>query len=278
VSAAFQPSAGRRAAFDAHVHLHPYYDLGGGLRDARDRLLAAAGGGGIAVLCLTEAAGCDMFDALRQGRADTPGWSVETIRDDRLLRLRRTDGGGDLWILAGRQIAARERIEALGLGLTEPAPDGLAAADTIRRVRDAGALPVLPWAPGKWFFERGRIVAGLMDAFGPDEVALADTTLRPIGWPEPALFHRARRDGFRILAGSDPLPFAGEEKRIGRYATAIDGEPRDDMSADAFLRLLGPGGPPAELAGSRGCPVDTAFRLMRHMAAKRRARRPDAPR
>jgi hypothetical protein len=113
-----------------------------------------------------------------------------------------------------------------------------------------------------------------MDTFGPAVVALADTTLRPLGWPEPALFQRARREGFRILAGSDPLPFAGEESRIGRYATVVDLVSEDPANADSILRLLSPGGPPAGFAGGRGCPFDTALRMARHAAAKRGRRAP----
>jgi hypothetical protein len=148
-------------------------------------------------------------------------------------------------------------------------PDGLAAEDAVGRVSSTGALPVLPWAPGKWFGGRGRLVATLMDRFGPSAVALADTALRPIGWPTPVLIRRGLREGFRVLAGSDPLPFAGEEGRIGRYATVVDGPLDPDEAAASILRLLGPGGPPLLTVGRRPCFPATALRLLRHARAKR---------
>lgn len=257
-----------RTALDTHVHLHPFYDLARAFASARDVLAGAAGPGGTAALCLTEAAGCRAFDSLRDGSLAVPGWAVEPAADGLALRVSPVAGGEGLWIAAGRQIVTRERIEVLALGCGAAVPDGLAAGDALERVRAAGALPVLPWAPGKWFGGRGRLVASLMDRFGPAALALADTALRPLGWPTPVLIRRGLREGFRVLAGSDPLPFAGEERRIGRYATLADGRPDPAAPAASILRLLGPGGPPLRTTGRRPCPASTALRLVRHARAK----------
>jgi hypothetical protein len=35
---------------------------------------------------------------------------------------------------------------------------------------------------------------------------------------------QARERGFKIVAGTDPLPFAGEERGIGRYGVAWSGD------------------------------------------------------
>jgi hypothetical protein len=258
-----------RTALDTHVHLHPVYDLARTFAAARDVLAGAAGPDGAAGLCLTEAAGCRAFDTLRDGGWVVPAWTVAPAEDGRTLRVSPATGGEGLWIVAGRQIVTRERIEVLALGCGTEVPDGLAAEDAVGRVSSTGALPVLPWAPGKWFGGRGRLVATLMDRFGPSAVALADTALRPIGWPTPVLIRRGLREGFRVLAGSDPLPFAGEEGRIGRYATVVDGPLDPDEAAASILRLLGPGGPPLLTVGRRPCFPATALRLLRHARAKR---------
>lgn len=258
-----------RSAFDTHVHLHPFYDLARAFAAARDVLSAAAGPGGAAGLCLTEAVGCDAFGALRDGRWAVPGWTAVSSTDGLTLRLDPAAGGNSLWILAGRQIVTRERVEVLGLGLHATVPERLDAAETVERVRAAGALAVLPWAPGKWFGRRGRIVAALMDRFGPDAVALADTTLRPLGWPTPLLIRRAVRAGFRVFAGSDPLPFAGEEARIGSLATVVDGVPDGALPAASILRLIGSSVRPVGVCGRHPGPIETALRLRRHAAAKR---------
>jgi len=261
-----------RTALDTHVHLHAFYDLAPALESARDRLVRAAGPGGAAGLCLTEAAGCRAFDALRDGSLAAPGWTVVPAADGLALRVNPAAGGEGLWIVAGRQIVTRERIEVLALGCGVEVPDGLAAEDAVGRVREAGALPVLPWAPGKWFGGRGRRVAALMDRFGPSVLALADTALRPLGWPTPVLIRRGLRDGHRVLAGSDPLPLAGEERRIGCFASVVNGAPAAAAPAASILRMLGPGGPPLRTAGRRPCAVATALRLVRHARAKKDAR------
>ncbi len=258
-----------RSAFDTHVHLHPFYDLARAFAAARDALSSAAGPGGAAGLCLTEAAGCDAFGALREGRWTVPGWTVVPSADSLTLRLDPMSGGEGLWVLAGRQIVTRERVEVLGLGLRALVPEQLDAAETVERVRAAGALAVLPWAPGKWFGRRGRVIASLMDRFGPDAVALADTTLRPVGWPTPLPIRHAIREGFRVFAGSDPLPFAGEEARIGSLATVVDGIPDIASPASSILRLIGSSPPPVGVCGRRPGPIETAIRLRRHANAKR---------
>lgn len=258
-----------RSAFDTHVHLHPFYDLARAFAGARAVLSAAAGPGGAAGLCLTEAAGCDAFGALRDGRWTVPGWTVVPAADDLTLRLDPAARGEGLWILAGRQIVTRERVEVLGLGLRAAVPEQLDETDTVERIRAAGGLAVLPWAPGKWFGRRGRLVASLMDRFGPDAVALADTTLRPVGWPTPTLIRRARREGFRVFAGSDPLPFAGEEMRIGSLATVVDGIPDAASPGRSILRRIGSPALSAHIRGSRPGPIETAIRLRRHAQAKR---------
>ncbi len=260
-----------RTAFDTHVHLHSFYNLARGFDGARAALSAAAGAGGSMALCLSEAVVCDAFGALREGRWAVRGWTVAPTTDDLTLRMQPATGGEGLWILAGRQIVTRERIEVLALGLRAEISDRLATVDTIERVRSAGALPVLPWAPGKWFGGRGRTVASLMDRYGPDVLVLADSTLRPIGWPMPDLLRRGLHEGFRVLAGSDPLVFAGEERRIGRFASVVDGVPDESGPAKSILRLLGPGGPPLRTCGMRSCPVTVAVRILRHMRARTRA-------
>jgi hypothetical protein len=72
-------------------------------------------------------------------------------------------------------------------------------------------------------FGRRRIVEGLLEGTSPKDLLIGDSSLRPAGWPEPGLMRAARRAGFRIVAGSDPLPFAGEERMLGRYGVAGDG-------------------------------------------------------
>src|SRR5436305_12247540 len=57
-------------------------------------------------------------------------------------------------VVAGRQVRSREGMEVLGLATTEEFPDGLPFNDALARVRWSGALTVLPWGVGTWWFYR----------------------------------------------------------------------------------------------------------------------------
>ena len=49
---------------------------------------------------------------------------------------------------------------------------------------------------------------------------------------------KAKNRGFKIIAGSDPLPFKNEEKQIGLYGFSIIGEFDDAQPAESLRRLL----------------------------------------
>ncbi|MCW5201054.1 hypothetical protein VU07_04570, partial [Desulfobulbus sp. F4] len=70
----------------------------------------------------------------------------------------------------------------------------------------------------------------LLRRFTPQDFLLGDVSLRPVGWPLPLLMRKAQRLGYKIISGSDPLPFSGEEAQFGRYASRI-------VSAEAALSL-----------------------------------------
>jgi len=112
------------------------------------------------------------------------------------------------------------------------------AKDVINAVSDTGGVPVLSWAPGKWLFKRKYIVRELIDCFSPSQMLIGDTTLRPALWMEPSLMRRAAEKGFSVLAGSDPLPFIGEEKYLGIYGSIINGPFDIDKPISSIRKLL----------------------------------------
>ncbi len=147
-------------------------------------------------------------------------------------------------LVAGQQIRLRRGLELLALGCNPGLPDGGDLDSTAAAIRAAGALPVLPWGFGKWWLRRGRIVAGLLRTARPEELLLADSGARARLLPYPRLLARAAALGFRVLAGSDPLPLAGEITRPGSYGCLIEGPLSLDRPAAALDRLLR-GAPPA---------------------------------
>jgi hypothetical protein len=260
---------------DTHVHVYPAHDPGATLAAGFHHLeaLAPAGTAPACALLLTERFDCHYFQEWKQGRRPWPaGWEAAGSDDPDALTLRGPNGQR-LFVAAGRQVISAERIEVLALTRDLDLPDGRPVAEVLDRVRDAGAVPVLSWAPGKWFFRRGRIIRSLIESGRPDQFLIGDTTLRPMGWPEPLLMRAARARGFRLVAGSDPLPFAGEERVAGRYGVRLEGPFEPDQPAASLRALLQRPDTRIALAGSRGGVLSVLLRLKRN----RDCRKPTPP-
>lgn len=208
---------------------------------------------------MTEGQGVECFAALRESPGAEAGLEREAIllnRDDQ-----------PMWVFAGRQIVARERVEILALACTEKIPDGLPAGDVVHRVRGAGGVPVLAWAPGKWMFKRAEVVRRLLDEFGQEELLLGDSSLRFIGWPGPGPMKK-----WRTLAGSDPLPFAGEEEQAGCYGIRMQFDFDESRPVSSLRAALLNTQIPIERVGSRNTPWSMVDRMIKHRQQKRAAR------
>ncbi|MBN1672376.1 MAG: hypothetical protein JXR37_15150 [Kiritimatiellae bacterium] len=260
---------------DTHLHLYSCFDLCAAFRSLASRLqrlsarlspgaAAAEGASPIVQLgFLAERRGCDFFARLKEqpgpllvGRCEVkPGPESACL-------VVQVPEGAPLYLFAGRQIVTRERIEVLALATEEQIPDGEPLADSVRRAADSG-VAVLAWAPGKWFFRRGRCVRNALDSVPPTRLLIGDSTLRPRLWPTPRLTRYAVARGFRVVAGSDPLPAAAEEGYMGSYATILNGpfEPERPVSSARSL-LLDPTIVPRAV-GRRSSSAEILFRLAR---------------
>jgi hypothetical protein len=226
---------------DAHVHVYPQADVARLLgaaarhfRDAANRLAAPAWHG---VLFLTEVAGTNWFETVAaspQGRVFGT-WRVTGTTEDP-LSLEARDDADRLQIIAGRQIVTKERIEVHALGTRHMIPDGLELAVTLRAVREAGALPVLPWGVGKWLGSRGRLLASTV-ASGSADLYLSDNGGRPWLWRNPLLM-RTHKAGRPVLRGSDPLPLPGEEFRVGEFGCWLSGAPVLGITAGLIMEHI----------------------------------------
>lgn len=256
-----------RLHLDAHVHLYPWHDVSRLLLAALDHMPRLAPSD-LRVLVLAERADCEWFQRLAQDEIRLPGdrWRIVAWDPDGGVKIRHLPDHRDLWILAGRQIATAERLEICSLFSESPIEDGLGARDTVRAILAAGGLPALNWAPGKWMFKRGALVRNLVRAFPPDQLILIDTSLRCAGWPAPRLYSRARRQHRPVLAGSDPLPPAGEESMAGcYYCTLSIPAPADPSRLAAPLKSALVAKPLAvAYGGQRNSPLALARRLRRH--------------
>lgn len=223
---------------DTHVHLYPWYDLGaavGGLI----RRLGSFDGTLPPAAFLTERSDCRYFSDIREGKVESAVEGNEFHPGDEEGVVFLTKGGKvTLYLFAGSQIITGEGIEILALMSGGRIRDGLAADEVVAAVHEAGGIPVLSWAPGKWLFGRGKVVKKLLDRSSPGKLLIGDTTMRPSLAPEPLLMQRARKEGYSVVAGSDALPFPGEEKYLGTYASRIAGPFDPDRPWESFRRLL----------------------------------------
>lgn len=248
-------------AADSHVHLYPEYDLAHALRSGMANLARLAEGADpseprACALFLTERSDCHVFRDLRAGAA-LPN-SIEVVRCEDPGAIEVRCDAGSAYLFPGRQVATRERLEVLCLTADADIPDGLGLEETLERVRSTGGIPVIPFAPGKWLGARGRLLERTLGGVAGGAVLVSDSALRPFGWPRPRLMLSA---GAHVLAGSDPLPLAGDELRLGTYATlwrtGVDWR-TPTTAARALLRT-----PPTALGGARLSPWALAWRLRR---------------
>lgn len=212
-------------AVDTHVHLYDAFSV----KTLADCVFAALPQHHTPLLCLVDRDGQDSFARLQA----EPGVTCELLHT---TLLRTVHEGRDLYWLAGKQVATAERLEVLALGTCASFTDGQPLAEALDSVRHSGALPVLPWSPGKWLGGRRKIIGRAIDGANGTDLALGDVAIRPSLLPEP-FFHSAGKRGCAVLAGSDPLPLPGEEQQVMSAWSVVDHSlPEQDNTA--FLRAL----------------------------------------
>lgn len=255
-----------RLIADTHVHIYPNYDTKLALHTLRTNL-SKIDNQAICIAFLAERADCTFFSDFKKNIAETLGSTSEVRYLKNALHLRE-DGYPDLYIFPGRQIITSERIEILSLTLDLLIPDGLAAQEVVSRIRQKEGVPVLSWAPGKWFFRRKKVVRDLIDSSQPGSLLIGDTTLRPTCWAQPLLMRRAYRKGLAIISGSDPLPFTGEEQIMGQYGISIDCSFDPDDAATSIRKILTQEKFQPLAVGKRGNILSTLRRLYYNAKSK----------
>lgn len=255
---------------DTHVHVYPVHDAARLIRTSANRLRRhAQTSDALCALFLVEGQGYQWFEQLRRGTAASPdGWAVEPAGEAGAVRVT-IDEGQVVWIFAGRQIVTAERLEVLALTAVEAPEDGGPTGRTVERVRESGAIPVLSWAPGKWFARRGDVVRDIINGCPPGRLLIGDTALRPTIWPEPVCMRVARRKGLGVLAGSDPLPFAGDERQAGGYGVRGHLAFDPDKPVSSVRAWLSDPNADMKRIGHRNGPVEMFARMMKHRGSKK---------
>ena len=214
------------AIVDFHIHLYRGFSLADALSSAVQNSLVRFGEKALKtphVWCLTEREGQYWFRELVKSASSStsdklpPTWKVSTTEDGLALRL--DTPTSELFLVAGRQIVTAERLELLCLTADLDLKDGIAIRHGVEQVIEAGALPVVPWSPGKWMGKRGEILETLLHE--NRGVYLGDTAIRPSrNWGKKH-FSIVSEQRLPVLPGSDPLPARGETKLFHRLSAEL---------------------------------------------------------
>ena len=142
------------------------------------------------------------------------------------------------FIISGRQIVTREKLEILSIASNQKIEDGLPIEDVIERLLNKKEIAVLAWGVGKWFFKRGKIIKDIIKKYHSPYLFIGDNSARPTFWPVPKTYHLAEKHNIQILRGSDPLPFSEETCRVGTFGFTIEGNFQVNKPAESFLNIL----------------------------------------
>ncbi len=212
---------------DGHVHFYDCFDLPGFLEAARHNLGAVVPRGPwTGCLFLTERAQDAWFRRWRDDSAGRPhsagAWTLRALEDGVTL-LAEHQAGPRILVLAGRQIVARDGLEVLAVGSDRSHRAGLDFPDAVHSARETGGLTIVPWGFGKWWGDRGKLVKALITRSEPSSIFLGDNGGRPRIGGYPRLLSLGRSRGFKVLGGSDPLPFPAQMRRVGSFGFVLPG-------------------------------------------------------
>lgn len=262
---------------DTHVHVYPFYDLKKVFSAAFSNLSLLASSvndsEAVRVVCLAERHDCDFYSSAACGALDWEMLKVDVkiLEEGSSVHLRRRGPGDELFLLPGRQIVTREKIEVLSLFSSLKVQDGLEIEKTIESITAAGGLPVLPWAAGKWIGKRKRLVSGTLKK--TTALCVGDTSLRGIGVPQPSIFRYAREYSLPLIAGTDPLPIEREEAVIGSYGIYAVGEFDISRPSASIREMIMRSPNDIRIVGRRNGSLRAAIRLLRNEVARRKAGR-----
>ncbi|HMO02074.1 MAG TPA: hypothetical protein PKD37_00820 [Oligoflexia bacterium] len=156
---------------------------------------------------------------------------IEFFAQDKNYQIQSFNGGvfcanfvdkREIYFYFGMQLQSAEKLEALVFTPNfKNLPTGLSFLEMVARALDQVPLLALPWSFGKWFGSRGKLILEALNKHGVNRILFVDHPSRFEIFLRCPVFSLAQESGVRIIAGSDPLPFSGEEKRVGSFGSKI---------------------------------------------------------
>ncbi len=234
---------------DAHVHLYDCFDMGRLLDRVFSNFQKEAdaprkGTPFSAFLFLAETKTENWFYRFssrpEKGPSQIKGfgkWAFRPTKEECSLYAFMDEKKG-IYIIAGRQIRTKEKLEVLALGTIQSFEEGLPLKEMISWISRLEAVPVIPWGVGKWIGRRGKIVKDLLYNKALPPFFLGDNRNRPLFWPRSDLFKLVEHKGIPILPGTDPLPFSSEIGQIGKFGFKLPGSIDSEYPFKELKKLL----------------------------------------
>ncbi len=228
---------------DAHIHIHDCYNLEQFFNSAETNFKKQADklktNSFVGVLCLTEISGVNVFDKLSnfaKEKKKIGNWLISFTQEENSLSV--TKDNFAIFVIAGRQIVTKKKLEVLAIGLKEDYKDGKPIEEVIQHVVKSGAIPIIPWGFGKWFSQRKEILRKIVLQKKSYPIFLGDNGNRPWVFKKPKIITLGFENLILNLPGSDPLPFKRENKKPGSFGLYIDDVINQDKPFDNIYKIL----------------------------------------
>ncbi len=226
---------------DFHVHIHDIYEPIVFFNAALDNFNLYAKKNEInfktGFLFLTEISGFDYFEKLTNGKITLENYDI-SFPEENISLLITNEVGQQVFVISGRQIVTKEKIEILALGTRKKFDDGKSLSNTFSEILQAGALPKLPWGVGKWLGKRKQIIKNFIAENSDKTFVLGDNSGRPVFWPKPDLFDFAKENNIPVLRGTDPLNIPADEKKAGSFGNILTCEIDSEYPAQSILETV----------------------------------------
>ena len=153
---------------DSHVHIYNCFDIKRFFDEAFRNFSYYAkklklADKFVGILFLTESSGFNYFNKLQENSNNIiqrleKGSFIEKKSDENCSLVFETADSNYIIIVAGQQIITKEKLEVLSLGTQQKIESSLSLEETVNKVNNIGAIPVLPWGVGKWLGKRHEIL------------------------------------------------------------------------------------------------------------------------
>jgi len=212
---------------DTHLHIYDCYDVMSFFKEAKRNFLYYYKRSGavkkfVGILFLTESKGFNYFNKLQENSnniiqdLENEGFAKKKSDENCSLVFETTDSNFII-IIAGQQVITKENLEVLSLGTQQKIEYSLSLEETVKRVNEIGAIPILPWGVGKWFGKRGKVLNSFIEKNYSTNFFLGDNSGRSVLFKAPAKFKFSSRNKKIVLRGSDPLAIKLQEKKAGSF-------------------------------------------------------------